>query len=1093
MPRQILALSERYYRRLLYGCATLLSVAIVCAVMFLGYSAFTQFRERQIGSFTSKREQIKSEVDRLTARVVQFAEMYARLQHLYKKELMVLDTYSERVDPGEITRSPESLTVVPFSLVIRGDTAADRLRLATLLLLLRQASALPMFNPAEPGVTLDGFIYTAEAGFLAVSPPLSGAEEQEVRRLGISPYISAISAPVDAAFAAERERAARAQGSTGQRVLWMSPALSAPLQRSAVTRLAVRIALDKGDQATAVFSVPASQFRQFFMKNEEMPGLMVFEGQGSTRLLSSPDPHVNPLLMRHIQEHVRHATDPHDHVGHFHDDGSFFIAQTIEGPEWVVVLTFTWRDVLAGLQGDFTTGAVWGLFALLFVWVATLYFDRCVIGPLQKKALAMVESRQFSQTIIDTLPVGIAVYAPGSGEVVLRNAVASRMLEQSALPCAAFYAQILTAVRVGDNLRQAMIEAELPLRDGGISHLGAVWSRTRFSGQDVLLLGMIDLNMQKAHEALMREAKSMADRANQAKSMFLAQVSHEIRTPLHGAIGHMELLAREELSLPQRQRIELIRHAFDMLMGLVNDILDITKIESQSITLASETLQLNDLLEECAQLFAPLALDKGLAFSCLPAVALEAPVLGDPRRLMQILHNLVGNAVKFTAQGRIRLSVRLLRREPARMVVRFDVSDTGIGVSPSARQRIFKSLQQADDSISQRFGGTGLGLSLCRRLAELMGGDITLDSEPGRGSVFGAEITLALVEGGGTLPVSRPLAGKTVALHCHDADMAATLRDYLAAWGAARRDSASAPGAVIHLVAPDCVDDFIACTQHQSVPAVLICPDVAMRASLAPGWQQVSAFDRHDWLRALASQPAAVEPHPVAELVSVAAGLDVLVVEDDYVNLTLMQQQLQALGCASPRLARDGLDALAQWQAHPADVLITDLGMPGLDGVALATRVREQQPHARIIATTAAGPGSLGQWPQALFDALLTKPASLQQMQEILARLVRTVPAPSVQSVPSVQTVPVDPFERVVREAFRQSWPAEKEKLQQAIERGEHERVLRILHRLQGGLQAMGLDDLAARSVELQHAIAAGEPSALAACREWMQAMESAS
>lgn len=1085
MPRQILALSERYYRRLLYGCATLLSVAIVCAVMFLGYSAFTQFRERQIGSFTSKREQIKSEVDRLTARVVQFAEMYGRLQHLYKKELMVLDTYSERVDPGEITRSPESLTVVPFSLVIRGDTAADRLRLATLLLLLRQASALPMFNPAEPGVTLDGFIYTADAGFLAISPPLSGAEEQEVRGSGISPTIRAISAPVDAAFAAERERAARAQGSTGQRVLWMSPALSAPLQRSAVTRLAVRIALDKGDQATAVFSVPASQFRQFFMKNEEMPGLMVFEGQGSTRLLSAPDPHVNAQLMRHIEEHVRHATDPHDHVGHFHDDGSFFIAQTIEGPEWVVVLTFTWRDVLAGLQGNFTTGAVWGLFALLFVWVATLYFDRCVIGPLQKKALAMVESRQFSQTIIDTLPVGIAVYAPGSGEVVLRNAVASRMLEQSALPSAAFYAQILTAVRVGDNLRQAMIEAELPLRDGGISHLGAVWSRTRFSGQDVLLLGMIDLNMQKAHEALMREAKSMADRANQAKSMFLAQVSHEIRTPLHGAIGHMELLAREDLSLPQRQRIELIRRAFDMLMGLVNDILDITKIESQSITLASETLQLNDLLEECAQLFAPLALDKGLAFSCLPAVALETPLLGDSRRLMQILHNLVGNAVKFTAQGRIGLSVRLLRREPSRMAVRFEVSDTGIGVSPSARQRIFKALQQADDSISQRFGGTGLGLALCRRLAELMGGDITLDSEPGQGSVFGAELTLPLAEGGGALP--RPLAGKTVVLHCHDADMAATLCGYLAAWGAARLDSASACAAAIHLVAPDCVDDFIACAENQAVPAVLICPEVVIRASLAPGWQQVSAFDRHDWLRALGSRPAPVEAQAAAELVSVAAGLDVLVAEDDHVNLTLMQQQLQALGCTSPRLARDGLDALAQWQARPADVLITDLGMPGLDGVALATRVREQQPHARIIATTAAGPGSLAQLPQALFDALLTKPASLQQMQEILARLVRTTPAPSVQ------VAPVDPFERVLREAFRQSWPVEKDKLQQAIERGEHARVLRILHRLQGGLQAMGRDDLAARSVELQHAITAGDSTALAACRQWMHAMDSAS
>jgi len=246
--------------------------------------------------------------------------------------------------------------------------------------------------------------------------------------------------------------------------------------------------------------------------------------------------------------------------------------------------------------------------------------------------------------------------------------------------------------------------------------------------------------MQKAHEALMRDARSMADRANQAKSMFLAQVSHEIRTPLHGAIGHLELLTREDLSAPQRQRIELIRHAFDMLMSLVNDILDITKIESQSITLASEQLQVNELLEECAQLFAPLALDKGLQFRCLPDVALERPLRGDPRRLMQILQNLVGNAVKFTSTGSITLSTRLLRVAEAVSVVRFEVADTGIGVSSGARQRIFKSLQQADDSISQRFGGTGLGLSLCRRLAELMGGELNAASTEGQGSVF----TLAL-------------------------------------------------------------------------------------------------------------------------------------------------------------------------------------------------------------------------------------------------------------------------------------------------------------------------------------------------------------
>jgi len=1090
MPRQILALSERYYRRLLYGCAGLLSVAILCAMLFLGYSAFSQFRERQIGTFTSKREQIKAEVDRLTARVNQFAEMYGRLQHLYKKELLALDAYTDPVGSEQISDSPANLTVVPFSLLVRREAAADRMRLASLLLLLRQASALPMFNPAEPGVTLDGFIYTADAAFLAVSPPLEQAEQAEVRQQGVAAFISAMSAPVNAAFAAERERAARAQGSSGQRFLWMSPALSAPLVRQAVTRLAVRIALDKGDEATAVFSVPASQFRQFFMKNEELPGLFVFEGQGSARLLSEPDSPIDATLMRHIQEHVRRDMDPHDHAGHFHDDGSFFIAQTIEGPDWVVVYTFTLRDVLAGLRGDFTTGAFWGLFALLFVWAATLYFDRCVIGPLQKKALAMVESRQFSQTIIDTLPVGIAVYAHGSGEVVLRNTVAAQMLEQSALTSSGFYSQIIKAVRLGDDLQQAMIEAELPLREGGVSHLGAVWSRTRFSGQDVLLLGMIDLNMQKAHEALMREAKSMADRANQAKSMFLAQVSHEIRTPLHGAIGHMELLAREELSPPQRQRIELIRHAFDMLMGLVNDILDITKIESQSIKLDSEALQANDLLEECAQLFAPLALDKGLAFQCLPSVALEQALLGDPRRLMQILQNLVGNAVKFTAQGRITLSTRLLRREGARLVVRFEVSDTGIGVSPSARQRIFKSLQQADDSISRRFGGTGLGLSLCRRLAELMGGDITLGSELGRGSVFGAEIALTPAVASGAVSPQPELAGRSVALHCRDAAMAAMLGDYLAYWGAERCDPAMPHPHAIHLVAPDCVDEFMAAVQGDSVKAVLICPDVVRHSSTAGRWRQVSAFDRKAWLRALAEQAEIVRTTLDPAPVEVSAGLDVLVVEDDYVNLTLIQQQLQALGCASPRLARDGLDALAQWQARPADLLITDLGMPGLDGVSLATRVRHLQPDARIVATTAAGPGSLAHLPPGLFDALLTKPGSLQQMQDVLARFGAHRPASPL--VPPLVPPVVDPLEKILLEAFRQSWPEEKRKLQQAIQARASERVVRILHRLQGGLQAMGRDQLAARCVLLQQAVAAGDAAAWAEGLEWMRAVEAA-
>ena len=171
-------------------------------------------------------------------------------------------------------------------------------------------------------------------------------------------------------------------------------------------------------------------------------------------------------------------------------------------------------------------------------------------------------------------------------------------------------------------------------------------------------------------------------------------------------------------------------------------------------------------------------------------------------------------------------------------------------------------------------------------------------------------------------------------------------------------------------------------------------------------------------------------------------------------------------------------------------MLITDLGMPGLDGVSLATRVRHLQPDARIVATTAAGPGSLAHLPPGLFDALLTKPGSLQQMQDVLARF--GVHRPASRRVPPLVPPVVDPFEEILLEAFRQSWPEEKRKLQQAIQARASERVVRILHRLQGGLQAMGRDQLAARCVLLQQAVAAGDAAAWAEGLEWMRAVEAA-
>ncbi|EJL88734.1 signal transduction histidine kinase [Herbaspirillum sp. CF444] len=1087
MPRQILALSERYYRRMLYGCAALLSVAIICALLFLGYSAFSQFRERQVGLFISKREQIKAEADRLAARVTQFAEMYGRLQRLYQNDILSPEGYLTKPEGGGIFTTPDTLTVVPFSIVGNLTPTRDRAYLSSLLQLLRQASALPIFNPAEPGVTLNGYLYTSDHSFLAISPPLASEEARIVGQQGSHTFIGNMGLQVDAAFAREFARAADAQGSVGHKVIWWSPSGNAPIARDAITGLAVQIPLTNSHVATAVFSVPGKQFHQFFMSNESVPGLFVLDAGNNGRLLSDWHFPFDNTVLGHVRDKSGQAARDGNHITYFRVGSYFFITQNIDAPGWTVVYSFTWRDIIDGLHGDFTIGAFWGLFALFFVWAATLYFDKFVISPLQKKALALIETRQFSQTIIDTLPVGIAVYAFGTGQVVLQNSVASQMLEHSLIPHSEFYAQIVRECNLlgqhsESDLDHSMIEAEIRLRDGGASYLGSVWARTRFAGQDVVLLGMIDMNMHKAHEALVLEAKTMADKANQAKSMFLAQVSHEIRTPLHGAIGHMELLARDDLKDQQRQRVELIRHAFDMLMSLVNDILDVTKIEATSIELNSTLVNVNDLLEECAQLFAPLALNKGLQFYCLPSPAFEEPLLGDRQRLMQILQNLVGNAVKFTSHGAITLAVTRMTSEDLAGVVRFEVTDTGIGVSLAARQRIFESLEQADETISSRFGGTGLGLSLCRRLAELMGGRITLTSKEGEGSVFGAEIPLASTA---YQPAAqtRPLSNRVIALHCRVAVLREMLCSYLQHWGAEVQVAPCEGHVDIELVAQDCDEKRL----DSDTKVVSIRADVVRHGTTHGGSGQVSAFDRKSWILALADSGSADLPAIRTE-VPVPNGrgdLDILVAEDDHVNLTLIEHQLEALGYRSVRLTRDGAEALEQWQSKRPDILITDLGMPRLDGIALATEIRKQDARAVIVAATAVSHSKSDDLRLSIFNEVIYKPISINTLQRILEGLWPVSSESKFESDGCAASL-----EEVLRQAFSQSWPKERSKLIEAIEDGDTPLIIRLLHRLQGGLQALGQDAMAGESLALQSGLAGGDLDAYNRCKQWISEVE---
>jgi signal transduction histidine kinase len=240
------------------------------------------------------------------------------------------------------------------------------------------------------------------------------------------------------------------------------------------------------------------------------------------------------------------------------------------------------------------------------------------------------------------------------------------------------------------------------------------------------------------------ESNRQLAEAARAKSNFLDRMSHELRTPMNGVVGMTELLARTALSSTQRRFTETIRSSAGVLLQIVNDLLDLSKIQAGKVDLESLPIDLIPLLEECTSLFTGSAATKGIELIVCPTAHDHQGLMGDPLRLRQILMNLIGNAVKFTAQGEVVVKADILSIEPDRTTLQISVSDTGVGMDEATIAKIFEPFTQADESTSRRFGGSGLGLAICRELAELLGGTITVASTPKVGSTFTLTLPLRI-------------------------------------------------------------------------------------------------------------------------------------------------------------------------------------------------------------------------------------------------------------------------------------------------------------------------------------------------------------
>lgn len=657
--------------------------------------------------------------------------------------------------------------------------------------------------------------------------------------------------------------------------------------------------------------------------------------------------------------------------------------------------------------------------------------------------MELQETLDFNRKIVDECPSGIAVYR-AEGQCVIANkslaktvgALVPEVLALNFLQIASWRqsSMLETALQALETGMVQRCEADIVTTFGKRVMLDCEFVPIKRSGVPHLLLMTNDISHFRETEKVLTEARQAAEDANQAKGEFLANMSHEIRTPMNAVLGLIRLVLDTDLSPRQLDYLRKIQASSRALLSILNDILDYSKIDAGRLELECVDFHLDDVLHGVGDLFSFVAEEKGVEIFIEVKPDVPMQLKGDPLRMGQVLNNLVGNAVKFTSRGEIHVKVECLERTARSFLLRFSVRDTGIGIAEETKGKLFHAFSQADGSISRRFGGSGLGLVISRKLVTMMGGEIAVESELGRGSEFSFIVQLEPAAGLPVLydpgklrnmrvlvvddqPTSRQILRQTLASWSFDVVTAASGDEAMAAMmqagrehrpfelflldgkmegvdgpavAAAVRDETkqgNQPRAfVIMMSSASGVEHLRETTVNLHLDEILIKPftsaglfDAIFRIqNRQAGGEQRRDFGRK---RGLTGKLAEIR------------GARLLLVEDNELNQQVARELLEKFGFLVD-IAQNGLTAIGMVEAGQYDAVLMDLHMPEMDGFEATKMIRAADwgKNVPIIALTAA---ALANEKQACLAAGMNdhvaKPLEPDQLAEVLLQWIRPV------------------------------------------------------------------------------------------------------